>query len=495
MPGSALPSSDVGVFTPMGHKSTLSRSLLLMATVALILASVLTVPAFGLYGSYAESCAEVKALNPAAGDGQYTLALGGQTANVYCADMAGTPAEYISLAVTGGTNNYAMFEGDHVDHRYRYYLIRGTDAITHYNKVRIDPTTLVVDQRDLRFAVITSEGVNGYDWSNPSFKPVPKTMPYGTAGDCYNMGSARGTGNVNLTGTDFALADTTQFAVDGWAANGSINIDAGRQVVNLVGGGWCGGAGPTGPLKLKLLTAAIPLDQNPPVTTASAPSGWQNQDVTVILTATDDVSGVAATYYEVNGGAAQQGTSISINTDGVHSIAFWSVDNAGNVEVKQSVTVQVDKTVPTITYSGNAGSYTVDQAVAITCAASDNLSGVASDTCQDLSGPAYTFALGANSYSASATDNAGNLGEGSTSFTVSVTYDSLCNLTKQFSSKADVASALCAKLDAAEASAERGNAKSAAGQIEAYLNQVKAQSGKALTAEQAAILAGLAGAL
>lgn len=479
----------------MRTKSLLSRSLLLMTMVALILASVLTVPVFALYGTHPESCAEVKLQNPSAGDGQYTLALGGKTASIYCADMAGTPAEYISLAVTGGTNNYALFYGSHVLHRYQAGFVAGTDAITHYNKVRINPVTLVVDQNDMRFAVITSEGRNGYDWSNPNFKPVPKTMPYGTAGDCYNSWSSRGRGNVNLTGTDFAIADSTTFAVDGWAANGSINMDAGRQVVNMTGGGWCGGAGPTGPLTLKLLTPAIPLDQNPPVTTATAPSGWQNQDVTVTLSATDDVTGVAATYFQVNGGAAQQGTSVTVSTDGIHSIAFWSVDNAGNTESPKSVTVQVDKTIPTVSYSGNASSYTVDQAVSITCTASDNLSGVASDTCQGIAGPAYSFALGANAFSASATDNAGNVGEGSVSFGVAVTYESLSNLTSQFASNGGVASALNAKLDAARSSAERGNAKSKAGQIEAYLNQVKAQTGKSLTAEQAAILTSLAGAL
>lgn len=77
----------------------------------------------------------------------------------------------------------------------------------------------------------------------------------------------------------------------------------------------------------------------------------------------------------------------------------------------------------------------------------------------------------------------------------SPTYDSLCTLATGFSTKAGVATALCAKLSAASASAARGDATSRTGQLGAFINQVSAQSGKALTAEQAAILTRLAKAL
>jgi len=59
-------------------------------------------------------------------------------------------------------------------------------------------------------------------------------------------------------------------------------------------------------------------------------------------------------------------------------------------------------------------------------------SGVASTTCHNVSGSAYTFKLGNNSFSASAIDKADNVGNGSASFSVGVTCDSLCRLTKQF---------------------------------------------------------------
>jgi hypothetical protein len=92
----------------------------------------------------------------------------------------------------------------------------------------------------------------------------------------------------------------------------------------------------------------------------------------------------------------------------------------------------VDAEPPTVVYSGNAGTYTVDQPVEILCRASDALTGVVATTCRDVVGPAYGFGLGSHTVSATATDRAGNVGSGSTTFTVQVTVASLCRLTEQF---------------------------------------------------------------
>ncbi len=49
-----------------------------------------------------------------------------------------------------------------------------------------------------------------------------------------------------------------------------------------------------------------------------------------------------------------------------------------------------------------------------------------------MNAPAYAFPLGPNTLVASATDIAGNVGIGSTTFTVQVTSSSLCTLTARF---------------------------------------------------------------
>jgi hypothetical protein len=220
-----------------------SRITVFLTLITLFSGSVLFVPASAganpLYGS----CSELRQHNPSLTDGEYTLNLQGQSAQIYCADMGGTPKEYITLAQTGADTNYSFYPGQHVLHRYQSGLVSGTNAHTSYLKVRIDPTTLVVDQNDITFTNLISKGSNGYDWSNPNFKPTPVTAAFANASDCYNSWSNRGRANVDLTGTDFAIDNSVAFATVGYAANGSYTVDEGRQVVNMTGGGWCGGTG------------------------------------------------------------------------------------------------------------------------------------------------------------------------------------------------------------------------------------------------------------
>jgi len=163
----------------------------------------------------------------------------------------------------------------------------------------------------------------------------------------------------------------------------------------------------------------------------------------------------------------------------------------------QSVTIKIDKTAPTVTYSGNKGTYNTGDTINITCAASDGSgSGIASSTCQNISGLASSFALGLNSFSATATDNAGNQGGNSTSFTVvQNSFSTLIALVNQYETKRDVAANMVSTLLAAQSASLSGNFKNMDNQLASFINQVKAQSGKSLTAAQAATLITLAQAL
>jgi hypothetical protein len=88
-------------------------------------------------------------------------------------------------------------------------------------------------------------------------------------------------------------------------------------------------------------------DVTAPVTTAAAPQGTVTTDATVNFTATDNQggSGVAATYYTVDGGAQQTGTAVTLTTSGTHTVSYWSKDWAGNSEQPHTVTVAIDKSV------------------------------------------------------------------------------------------------------------------------------------------------------
>jgi hypothetical protein len=74
---------------------------------------------------------------------------------------------------------------------------------------------------------------------------------------------------------------------------------------------------------------------------------------------------------------------------------------------------------------------------------------------------------------------------------LATTFDDLCRLTERLVDDADVAASLCDKLAAAEAAAERGNMRAKNGILGAYRNQLAAQAGKSLTADEAALLASL----
>ncbi len=211
-------------------------------------------------------------------------------------------------------------------------------------------------------------------------------------------------------------------------------------------------------------------------------TGWNNTPVEVSFTCTDAVSGIASCS-----------APTILFSDGVaQSVVGTAIDRAQNVAATTVTGINIDRMPPSVTYTGNAGTYEVNQTVNITCAAADNLSGVAATTCANVTGPAFSFGLGPHTFSATASDAAGNSGSGSVTFRVEVSFASLCSVTQLFSDKPGVAMSLCAKLDAAAAAA---NPMARAGLLGAYRNEVQAQTGKALTAAEATTLITFANAL
>ena len=202
-----------------------------------------------------------------------------------------------------------------------------------------------------------------------------------------------------------------------------------------------------------LLALVANPDTSAPTTTATlspAPNaaGWNNSNVSVGLSATDPdgTADVASVSYSASGSqpiaattAAGATASFGVGAEGATTIAYYATDQAGNQEAAKTLTVRIDKTAPSVSYTGNAGFYSVDQSVSIACNAADPVnangtpgSGLASTTCGNIAGPAYSFKVGINTFTASATDVAGNVGQGSVSFTVTVDYASLCRLTAAF---------------------------------------------------------------
>ena len=123
-------------------------------------------------------------------------------------------------------------------------------------------------------------------------------------------------------------------------------------------------------------TGYVNIDTTPPVTTASglassAGSAWTDvSPQSVSLSASDVQSGVAATYYTVDSGAQQTYSgALSISTAGLHTVTYWSVDVAGNVEQTNTGYVGIDTTPPTVTDNSDEAWHNTD--VTVTLSPSD----------------------------------------------------------------------------------------------------------------------------
>lgn len=194
------------------------------------------------------------------------------------------------------------------------------------------------------------------------------------------QGQSFGIARVTLNGGTPVLVDlykgSTSHKQVVWSASGLSGTGVHRLRIE-----WTGTKNPAasntyvGVDAIDVVGALQPVDMEPPVTSASAPSSWTQSPAMVTLTATDTVTGVAQTYYRLNGGSqTTYSAPLSISTEGTHTIQYWSVDNRGNTEAPKSVTVRVDDTKPVTT--SNVPNGWQHETVNVTLAATDALSGV-----------------------------------------------------------------------------------------------------------------------
>jgi hypothetical protein len=121
-------------------------------------------------------------------------------------------------------------------------------------------------------------------------------------------------------------------------------------------------------------TAFVKVDRTAPSTVSTITDAWFNHDVTVSLTSEDALSGVEKTFFSVNGSDYQEGTSFTVNQEGINEVMYYSVDAAGNQEAVHTEYVKVDKTAPVSESDISEEWSSVD--VEVTLSASDSHSGV-----------------------------------------------------------------------------------------------------------------------
>ncbi len=220
---------------------------------------------------------------------------------------------------------------------------------------------------------------------------------------------------VTVTITPGSDATATSYSVDGgpWQSGTSVAIpapaDHSNDGVHTISyfSTYPGGVSES------TKTATVSIDTRPPATTDNAPSAWQRGPVTVTLSAGSDPSGIAATTYSLDGGPQRSGTEVIVAGNGLHTITYQSLDNAGNLEAPHSCTVRIDTTPPLVNCP-QAGKWFNTKKVTVHFLATDKLSGVASVQYRLGNGPWITGSSvhiagnGSHAISYRATDNAGN---------------------------------------------------------------------------------------
>jgi hypothetical protein len=245
--------------------------------------------------------------------------------------------------------------------------------------------------------------------------------------------------SVTINGSNFgATQGTTSTVSFNGVSAGTATSWSDTQIVVVVPGG-----ATTGPVVVSVNGVAsnsdkiytVIADTIAPITTASATpaangAGWNNSDATVTLTAMDNVggSGVASVTYTLTGAQAGGGsvagssTSFTISAEGTTTVAYHATDIAGNTESDKTLVIKIDKTPPTLTMPTLAPSYAFDGIVTLNFSTSDGVSGVGSSQATIngstvTSGTTVTLTkAGTNTFTLTATDEAGNTASQSKSF-------------------------------------------------------------------------------
>ena len=178
-------------------------------------------------------------------------------------------------------------------------------------------------------------------------------------------------------------------------------------------------------------TDDILLDTTPPATTAllsgtEGDNGWYVSNVIVTLTADDPSpgSGVAAIYYALDDPEDVQTylAPFTISTDGIHTVYYCAVDNAGNKEAVQTMEIKIDQTPPVFGDCPAGGPFLLNSGLQSVgpISVEDLISGLDA-VASELSGSVDTSSVGPKDVTFTAVDNAGN--SDTKDCTYSVVYD------------------------------------------------------------------------
>ena len=201
------------------------------------------------------------------------------------------------------------------------------------------------------------------------------------------------------------------------------------RAVNAAGEG-----GPTSTREVRIdVTPPATSDSSDPALAADGDSAWRQTGQTVSLEAADASSGLAHTYYTLDGEQRDYDGPFTVEGDGSHAVTWWSTDIAGNTETAHSGWVNIDgdaphcsdASIPALASDSASGWRNTAQLVSLSAAdtGAGAVSGIAVIE-YDLDGagylpyaaPFWVAAEGSHTISYRAVDRAGNVEEAHAAF-------------------------------------------------------------------------------
>ncbi|HXG85850.1 MAG TPA: family 10 glycosylhydrolase [Pyrinomonadaceae bacterium] len=201
--------------------------------------------------------------------------------------------------------------------------------------------------------------------------------------------------SASVTITNLNTGSTRSTVTDGGGFYGGVDLAPGEYLVKAQLGSETLYSCVANVTAGNVTTADLQSETTAPTTSASVDpadptgtNGWYINDVTISLSASDNCSGVAATEYSIDGGASWTAYtgSLSITAEGVTTVQYRSTDRAGNVETTKTITVQIDKSAPTISLTANPSTIRSPNGKPVTV----RLRGTGSDAVSGLASVSYT---------------------------------------------------------------------------------------------------------
>ncbi|WML50737.1 hypothetical protein RCG23_03320 [Neobacillus sp. PS3-34] len=328
-----------------------------------------------------------------------------------------------------------------------------------------------------------------------SIAPVTSVIADGVTGERYNNRdvvltfTANDGGGVGVAKTEYRVNNGAWTTVEG-----AVTISQeGKNVIDFRSVDQAGNMEET-------QTIAVWIDKTAPHTTVAANGAeagkYCNKNVVLTFNAEDGSgSGVVKTEYRLNNGDwVPVNGEVTVSSEGKNTVAYRSIDEAGNVEEVKTIDIWIDKTAPQISVIGKLSFFQTESQMEIPFSIEDNLSGVAKveyaldgDVISGLNQiKPLSLAPGEHTLTVLAEDAAGNMASKEYKIFIVIDIDHLDELigigeANQAFTKQGIVKSLEAQIQAIQKDKTPDK-------LNALKNHIKAQKGKSITEEFADLL-------